>query len=246
MKTSTLFLLGTFAMLSISLALYDFQLRAEVRKGDYAKPLYRYSARDLRGFDRVELRSSTVANMRLERGPFKVATGPEADDFLITRVEDSTLIIEANFSDHRRGMNSDPVIYVSCPALRSFLSDARYTVRAGIFIDGIDDWGWSKTTTISGFAGDSLDIHEENGSNVLVEGNSYKRFTALLGTKKDNYNAPLLKIGDNNHFDSSDLNILGHGRLEVTGTDIRQLNYHLGDSARLTLSGSAARNLKKN
>jgi hypothetical protein len=246
MKTSTIFLLATVALLTVSLAVYDFQLRAEVRKGNYAKPLYRYTMRDLRGFNRVELRASTMANMQLERGPFQVATGPDADDFLTTRVEDSTLIVEAHFSDHRRGTNSNPVIYVACPALRSFRSDAWYTVGKDMFTDGIDDRSWNKTTTISGFAGDILDIREENGSDVLLQGNSYKRFTALLGAKKEGYNAPLLKMGNNNHFDSSDLNIHEHGRLEVTGTDIRQLNFHLGDSARLTVSGAAARHLKTN
>jgi hypothetical protein len=53
-------------------------------------------------------------------------------------------------------------------------------------------------------------------------------------------NGPLLVIGQDNHFDSSDLNILNKGRLWIKGTDMRQLTYHLADSATLTVNGVSA------
>jgi hypothetical protein len=246
MKTSTLFLLAAVAIMMSCLAVYDLQLRAEVRKGDYAKPLYRYRNLDLTAFNRVELRASTVFNVRLEPGPFRVSMGPDMEDFLVTRVVDSTLIIEAHFPDHNRNSNNDPAIYVNCPALCSFRSDAWYTVNGGMFVDGTQNPYWRKLTTISGFEGDSLAIQEENGSDVLLEGINYKHISALLGAKKEGWNAPVLTIGDKNHFNSGDLNILGHGQLWVTGPEIRQLNYHFGDSASLTISGAAARHLKIN
>lgn len=56
-------------------------------------------------------------------------------------------------------------------------------------------------------------------------------------------NGPMLLIGQGNHFDSSDLNILNKGRLWIKGTDIRQLTYHLADSATLTVNGVSAHHL---
>jgi hypothetical protein len=53
-------------------------------------------------------------------------------------------------------------------------------------------------------------------------------------------NGPTLVIGQGNHFDSSDLNILNKGRLWIKGTDMRQLTYHLADSATLTVNGVSA------
>jgi hypothetical protein len=53
----------------------------------------------------------------------------------------------------------------------------------------------------------------------------------------------MLVIGEGNHFDSSDLNILNKGQLWIKGTDIRQLTFHLADSAILTVNGLAARYL---
>lgn len=244
MKKSTLFLLAAVAIISVSLAVYDFQLRAEVRKGDYAKPLYHYRDLGLNGFNRIEMRASTTANVHLERGPFRVAIAPDVSDFLTTRVEDSTLIIEAHFSDRNRGSNSDPSLYVACPSLRSFRADAWYTVNGRMVVDGAVSPYWVKLAKISGFEGDSLVLEEEYGSNVLLEEIRYKHISAVLGAKKEGWNAPVLTIGDKSHFDSSDLNILGHGQLRVTGSDIRQLNYHFSDSASLTISGTAVRHLK--
>lgn len=239
MKTSTILLLVTAALIMISLGTYDLQLRAEVRKGKYDKPMYRYTTLPLKDFNRVELRAATVISMRLVRGPFQVLTSPDAQDYLSARVEDSTLIVEGHFPDHYHGTNSYPQIYVACPALCSFRSDARYTVGKDTTITGTTEWFWYKTVTIHGFEGDSLHIQEENGSNVTLDSISVKKLTAVLTT-----NSPKLTINDNNHIDSSDLTILEHGQLQVTGLDISRLHYYLGDSATITLNGMAVRHLK--
>jgi hypothetical protein len=76
---------------------------------------------------------------------------------------------------------------------------------------------------------------DESGAAVRESGAGGERESTLSG--------PVLTIGQGNHFDSSDLNILYQGQLRIKGTDIRQLTFHLADSAILTVNGLAARYL---
>ena len=73
------------------------------------------------------------------------------------------------------------------------------------------------------------------GGGMLVEKDDAPR--------EDRVNGPVLTIGQANRLDSTDLNILDKGRLWIKGTDIRQLTYHLADSAMLTVNGVSARYL---
>lgn len=78
-------------------------------------------------------------------------------------------------------------------------------------------------------------VMDKIGAGVRESGAGGVRESALSG--------PVLTIGQGNHFDSGDLNILNQGQLRINGTDIRQLTIHLADSAILTVNGVAARYL---
>jgi len=245
-------------LLAVCLGYYDLRLNAAYRKGDFTDPYYGYDRLRFRDFDEIELRSATTINIMIVQGDYKVLAHPQAMDFAAIRQEGKRLIIETKFPDHYRGVNATYMLFISCPTLSSFRSDAKYKIRS-IAVTDFANWnpGWMGSR-IRGFHLDSLSITEERASNLELDSNHIKRLTAALGAETDDGEAgphrtgmgragvsePVLTIGAGNHFDSSDLNILSKGRLRVLGTDIRQLTYHLADSASLTINGVSARYLK--
>lgn len=238
MKTSIRLFLGALLLLGMSLALYDWRLAAEFRKGDYIHPYYNYVNLNYRDFDEIELRSGSSLNVMITQGDYKVLIHPRAA-FAVVRQEGKRLIIEAHFPDHFRGVDGAQTIFIACPALSTFTSDAKYTIGSEAFTDFSNwDFKWYPTT-IRGFTEDSLTILEDHASNVVLEGDRIRRLTAVVGTGGA-VSGPVLVIGQANRFDSSTLDILNRGRLWIKGTDIRQLTYHLADSATLTVNGAAA------
>ncbi len=245
-------------LLAVCLGYYDWQLNAAYRKGDFTDPYYGYDRLNFRDFTEIDLRSATTVNVMIVQGDYKVLAHPQVLEFAVIRQEGTRLIIETKFPDHYRGVNTAYMLYISCPTISSFRSDAKYKVRS-VSVTDYANWnpGWMGSV-IRGFHLDSLSIAEENGSNLVLDSTRIKRLTAVLGAEtedgepgphrmgmgKAGLSEPLLTIGQGNHFDSSDLTILSKGRLWVKGSDIRQLTYHLADSASLTVNGVSARNLK--
>jgi hypothetical protein len=242
MKTSTKIVIATMLLLATGLVIYDLQLKAEFRKGDYIKPLYGYTSFDFRHFNRVELRSTSAIDVLIQQGAFKVMAHPAAASFIVIKEEDSTLIVEAHFPDHYMGMGSSPVMYISCPTLRELRADSWYLVGRDSVVDRVIGDGWYKTSTIEGFTEDSLAIRAAHAANLKLVGNHLRKLAAALG-EEAGLNRPNLTIEADNHIDSTNLNILGQSRLWIKGTDIRQLTFHLADSASLTVNGVSTRYL---
>lgn len=254
MRTSTKLFLGALLLLAICLGFYDWKLGAEYRKGDYTDPYYGYVPLSYRDFDEIELRSASSVNLMMVQGDFKVLEHPRASRFVVVRQEGKRLIIEAKFLDHLETVNALQTLFISCPNLTAFSADTKYTVGTVATTD-YENWDFRwLPTVIRRFNQDSLTIREEHASNVWLEGNRIRRLTAVSGAGETRPGAagetgagaaageegPMLLIGQGNHFDSSDLHILNKGRLWIKGTDIRQLTYHLADSATLTVNGVSA------
>jgi hypothetical protein len=243
MRTSTKLFLGALLLLGICLGFYDWKLGDEYRKGDYTNPYYGYVPLNYRDFDEVELRSASSVNLMLVQGDFKVLEHPRASRFVVVRQEGKRLIIEAKFQDHFETVNASQTLFISCPKLSVLSADAKYRVGPVAITDYENaDPKWL-ATVIRGFIQDSLTIREEHASNVWLQGDRIRRLTAVSGageTGGTGEEGPMLLIGQGNHFDSSDLNILNKGRLWIKGTDMRQLTYHLADSATLTVNGVSA------
>jgi hypothetical protein len=242
MRTSIKLFLGAMLLLGICLGFYDWQLGAEYRKGDYTDPYYGYVSLSYRDFDEIELRSGSAVNLVLVQGDFKVLEHPRGSRFVVVRQEGKRLIIEAKFQDHFETVNAPQTLFISCPKLSVFSADAKYRVGPVDITDYENaDPKWL-ATVIRGFIQDSLMIREEHASNVWLEEDRIERLTAVSGAGTGD-TGPMLVIGQGNHFDNSDLYILNKGRLWIKGMDIRQLTYHLADSATLTVNGLAARYL---
>ncbi|TWI98634.1 hypothetical protein JN11_02822 [Mucilaginibacter frigoritolerans] len=243
MRTSTKILLITFTLLALSLVIYDLDLRAEYRKGDYTNPFRDYVTLDYRDFNEVELDASTAVNIILVQGPFKVMTNPDAMEFTKVTKQGKRLIVSASFSDHYRGFNTNYIVYISCPNLSSFTADAHYLAAGTIITDTVtNDLNW-KATVIRGFTLDSLHIKENHASNLILDNNRINKLRAVIGFDKNSGSA--LTVGANNQFTQCDLNLLNKSKLVIKGGINEHLTYHLADSATLIANGIALKHLIK-
>jgi len=227
----------------ISLAVYDMGLKAEYLKGDYTNPYREYVSFNYKNFDKIELNSSTAINIRIVKGPFKVLASPFAMDFLkITKVN-KTLILNAVFGDHYRSINSDYILYISCPNLSAFKADARYTVAGKAVIDTTaNEFTW-KATLISGFTADSLNLREDHAANVVLENNRINSLDARIGIS--NRSRSNFTIGGRNLFNKTNLVILNNSCLWIKGATTSNFNYYLSDSSTLVVNGATAKHQLK-
>lgn len=241
MKTSTKILIATFVLMGVSLVVYDFGLKAEYQKHDYADPFRDYTIQNFKDFDEVQLNSSTAINIILVKGPFKVMTNPAAGDFLKVEQKGRRIVITAAFPEHYRSFTSQYLVYVSCPNISLLKTDAWYTADHATITDTFShDLRW-KPTLMSGFTLDSLHLDIDHASNLVLENNKINKLSGTIGAEKDG--GPALVIGNHNEFLNSNLTILNRGQLIVKGTDTRHLNYALADSATLKVNGAAVKHL---
>lgn len=226
-----------------SLLYYDGQLAREYHKGDYLSKYYGYEPLDNTGFDEVDLQSATGVTVTIERGPYMVRIIPRAERFVVLQQMGRRLIISSKFQDQYSNVNETPMVYISCPNLRAFRSDAHFLLSTGMVIDStVGMRGW-KPTEIAGFTQDSLELILDHGSDLRLWDNKIGKLTALMGTTKNGFNGPSLNIEDNNDIHIADLLAQGQSQLSIAGKSIQQLTYHLADSANLTINGVAARHL---
>jgi hypothetical protein len=244
MKTSTKIALATLLVFFAGLALYDWGLAVQFFKGNYTRPFYHYVKMDRKDFDQIELRSSSTITLTVSQGDFNVLAQPEALQFLELRQEGRKLIINARFNDHWRGISGYPALHISCPTLSVFTADAMYFVHSDTITDRLPAAFYRMPAHITGFVQDSLTIREDHAADVVLEGNTIGRFSAILG-EMPGENGPGLTLEDNNHFQLTDLKILSQSRLSINGTVIRHLTYTLADSASLTIDGVAAHYLNQ-
>lgn len=241
MKTSSKILIATFVIFIASLMTYDLTLRAEYLTGDYTRPFNGYVPLSYSGFNTIELNASTAVNILVVQGPYKVLANPDAMDFLKVSKVNNRLIIDAAFSDHYRSLNTDYIIYISCPNLSSFKADAHYTTAGNTVIDtAAADFAWTPTV-ISGFMADSLNIQETHAADVVLENNRINDLNGNVGI--DEKSRSNLTVGINNKFNKSNLVILNRSRLRIKGTTTNNLTYHLADSATLVMNGATAKHL---
>jgi hypothetical protein len=239
MKTSIKIFLSSMALLGAAMVVYDFQLDAAYRKGDYTKPFYDYVKLNFTGFDRVDLNSSTAIPILLVRGDFKVLASPDIRDYLVIHQEGTRLVINARFLDHFRASFRQSVLYISCPVLKTFTADSRYNIGDEVVTDSATRFSWYQTTTISGFHLDSLAITVQNAAKLALKNDTVSKLTAALAWGAD------LTLGEGNQFGRGDLEINNGARLFVNTPGMEHLRFHLADSAELDINGAAAKQLLK-
>ncbi|HXB33872.1 MAG TPA: hypothetical protein VNV35_10635 [Puia sp.] len=239
MKTSIKIFLSSIALLGAAVVIYDLQLDAAYRKGDYTKPFYNYVKMNFTGFDRIDMNSSTAFNILLVPGEYKVLVSPNVLDYLDIHQEGTTLVVNAHFLDHFRDAFGDYSLYVSCPTLKTFKADARYSVGKTLMTDSTVRFVWYQPMVISGFNLDSLDIAAQNGTKLALKNDTIRKLTANLARGAD------LTLDKGNQFSGGDMKIMNGARLSVETRGMQRLNYHLADSAELNINGAAAKQLLK-
>ena len=243
MRTSIKILTVALALVFISLLIYDSRLKAKYLKGDFRNPYGDFVPANYSNFNAIDLQSGTAVNLIVTKGPYKVLVDPVAGDFVKISRQGSTLTIYAVFKDHYRSIASDYTVFISCPDLKAFTSDARYEVNDAKVTDSLPNIFEKKSTLISGFNTASLAITESNGSNIKLENNRIGSLRAVVGA---GYNAgAIITIGHGNTFNTADLNILNKGILNIESPAGNDITYHLADSAKLSVNGAISKQLFK-
>jgi hypothetical protein len=238
MRTSNKILIAAFILILVSLVFYDLSLKASYVSGAYKNRYRQFISVDYKNFDKIDLSASTAVNIVLEQGPYSVRMEPMADRFVKLSQTNGTLHIDAAFRSNFENSSNDYVMIISCPNLVKINADARYLAGGRMITDTIAslDFKW-RPTVIHGFKLDSLTIEENHAGAIMLSGNYIKSVKAVLGTGKGS--GSNMVILNDNHFQNLQLNILNKSKLQLFNADIAHLNYHLADSAKLILSGSA-------
>lgn len=236
MKTSIKILLTSLLLIIVSLVVYDSQLRAEYLQGNFRKPFGDFTPANFRNFNSIELRSGTAINIMVTKGPYKVMVDPGAGDFVKLSKQGDKLIVQAVFNDHYRYHGNDYTIFISCPNLESFSSDARYKVNDWTVTDTLPNIFEKKASLISGFNSNKLFITENNGSNILLENNHIDTLRVVAGSSY--HSGSIITIGKGNSFDTAYFSIQNKGTLSIEAPAGNHINYHIADSARININGA--------
>jgi len=242
MRTSIKILITALALVIAGLLVYDTQLKAEYLKGDYKKPFGNFVPANFSNFNSIDLRSCTAINLMVTKGPYKVMVDPTAGDFVKISQQGSKLIISAAFRDHYRGLSGEFVVFVSCPDLRSFTSDARYTAGDWMVTDSVSNM-FTRLTRISGFSADSLGITENNASNISLDNDHIGYLKATLGPAPNT--GSQIMIGNGNDFKSALFDVQNKSKLFIQSPAGNNISYHIADSAQLVVSGAISKQLFK-
>lgn len=242
MRTSIKILIAALALVLTGLLAYDTQLKAEYLKGNYKRAFGGFVPANFNNFNAIELQSGTAINLMVVKGPYKVTVDPTVGDFVKISQQGSKLIIRAVFKDHYRGLAGDYVVFVSCPELSSFSSNACYTTGDITVTDTTAlNFAW-RQTVISGFTNNNMLITESNASNVMIRNCRVDTLKAIIGIS--NNSGSDLTIGAGNYFKQTDFDIRNKSTLMLKNIAGGNINYHLADSAQLMVNGASQPLLK--
>jgi hypothetical protein len=244
MKTSNKFLLAAAVFTLLSLVVYDLFLRAEFKSGNYADPYKDYVTLNFKDFDKLDLASSTAANVKIIQGPSNVRIDKNAKSYVRVQQQGSHLLINASFDGNYQTTSSQYILLISCPKLSEVNANAGYRSNNANVTDTIvrEDWNM-RQILIDGFSQDSLHISQDYGSTIVLENNHIRAISAVIG--KSRGSGSYLIIQDNNEFSNADLDIQNNSKLFLDNAKIQNLNYQLGDKSKLIVTGKA-KNLLNN
>lgn len=244
MKTSNKLVISAVFLILASLFIYDLMLRTEFRTGTYKIPYRNYTELKFKDFDTINVKSVSAANVRFEQGPFRVRIAPRADEFTRVSQDKKTLNIEAIFKHDYESSPNDYLVIISCPKIAQLKTSAWYGTNGRSYIDTIvnDQWNMRKVL-VNGFKQDSLTISQDYGSRVFLSNSRIGFLKAAIGLSPKS--GSQLNILNNNQLDNINLNIGNRSTLIINSVAGSKFNYHLADSARVTLAGAALNILKK-
>lgn len=243
MKTSNKLILAAILLLVISLVAFDYLIRSEYVSGSYKNPYKDFATLKFKDFDKVDISSSTIANVKFVQGPFSVKVDTNALEYVRIKQEGNRLQINAAFESNYLYNPHPYIVFISCPELSEVNTNAIYTAGSKQVIDTTLREGWSmRQNLIEGFKQDSLSIRQTYGSSIIISGNQIRALKAIVGS--DAGSESKITILKNNRLQNATLDILNRSKFLLDGKSIQNLNYHLADSAKLILTGAAQNILK--
>ena len=237
MKTSNTIIISALVFLVVALFVYDYQLKEEYTSGRYKDPYRDFTTLNFKDFDAVDVKSTTVLNVKFMQGPFKVMADTAMLKNIMIKQNGHQLTIRSVFNQ-TDNYNANPyLVYIWCPKLKELNADAVYTANNKLTVDtALTDYWHSRQNLVEGFTEDSLTLVQHFGSGIILSGNHINALTVTAGTgEKSNSKTSILK---NNHIGQASFEILNASRLLLDGQSIQNLQYHLADSANLTFTGA--------
>jgi hypothetical protein len=238
MKTSNKLILTALILILVSLIVYDYLLKAEYASGKYNDPYNGFVPLNYKGFDVVDLTSSTAVNVKFVQGPFSVRIDKNALNYTKVMQQGNHLIIDASFERDYLYNPNPYTLVISCPKLNEVNTNATYRSNNRQVTDTIvrDDWRM-RQVLIDGFKQDSLHIIQDYGSTVVLANNTFGWVEAIVG--KSNSSGSKIIILASNQFGDAKFDIRNRSTFLLNNAAIKTLSYHLADSAKLVLSGTA-------
>jgi hypothetical protein len=238
MRTSNKIILAAVLITLVCLVGYDLLLKAAYMSGDYKNPYKSYIALPWKNFDIVEVNSSTSANVKFVQGPFSVKIDGHALEYTSIKQQGKRLQINAGFENKHLWDPYPYLILISCPKLTKVYANATYFANKHPATDSVAREGWyMRKVLIDGFKQDSLSVEQDYGSTVILSNNIIRSVHAAIGKSKGSSSRIILE--QSNQFDNVSLDIGHRSKLELENCIIHHLVYHLSDSAKLIVSGSA-------
>jgi hypothetical protein len=245
MKTSNKLILSALIILLVSIGIYNNALKAEFLTGNYKSPFRDYTAlNNIKDFDAIQVNASNQMQVKITNGDSKVWVSKFAADRIKITQKGKTLILDLAYDKDNNWLNN---VIISCPKLVSVKTYAFYMDGNKKVIEndkhGNDGYYGDNWVEIQGFKQDSLTLQQDNYSKIKLEHNQINSLKAIEGIT---LNAePLLSIAKNNTIQNADLQINQKSQLELNNVYIPQLRTHFSDSAKVSFSGVALKNLNK-
>jgi hypothetical protein len=245
MKTSNRLIILALLLILVSQLGYDNLLKAEFISGRYKNPYKDFVKLNFKDFDTVDLQSSTAANVRFVQGPFKVIADAAALSNIKISQKGKKLVIKAVYEKEYLWNANPYLIVISCPKLSAVHAGATYTVSKDITVtDTVNYNSWNmRRVLVDGFKQDSLTITQDYGSTIELANNQLVNVNATVGKSAGSGSKITLLKG--NRLKNANFEILNHSELLLNNSGIKNIRYHLADSARLTI-GAQSQNLFKN
>ncbi|MEO3405450.1 hypothetical protein AAFN85_16185 [Mucilaginibacter sp. CAU 1740] len=244
MKTSNKIVILIAATLVAANVIYDIAIKREYATGNYKRPFADFASLPYQNFNKIMINPASMITVKLVQGPFKVLVRNTVKDVLAIKQIDHSLVIDLNWRNARYNSGRDIAVLISCPVLKSVKAGATYTLNKVKYTDtiAVDDWS-DHHLLVEGFKQDSLNLVQEWGSKVVLQNNVLAYFHANTGNNKES--SPKLTIQRNNILNHADFEINDKSRLILSEARIKTVNYHLADSASLTVNGAATRSINK-
>ncbi len=237
MKNSLKFLTATGLLLLGSLTAYNAALRADYRRGTFKDPLRNYTALPLRGFSTLAVPAAGAMRVRVEAGPYGVYVGKKAAQYVRVSQRGGRLTVALSYPEKEDFLGWGAAVVIHCPRLDALTAGTAYTLAGRPETQRQGESPNPNELLVQGFVQDSLRLTQDHTAHVVLAGNRLGQLRAVVGGTPGS--TAQLTINADNQLAATDLRLEAHATLVANNLALPRLRWHLGDSARVELSGAA-------